>query len=322
MVIIAIYALALIFAILLTFGYILRFEKREGSFILLFGLITFANLGYLLTSLARSLEFALFANTLSYFGSVFLPMIMLLILLDSLGKQVKKSLSYILTGLSVAVFLITATQLIPGLDLYYKEATLLFTEDGAAYLHKEYGPLHALYPVYLFGYFAAMIYLSLDAILKKKVKSGKQTAALLIAVFVNLCVWLAEQFATFELEFLAISYLISEIFLLIFRQMLLEVEDLKEQLRQKELELKRKTPSDEMQLFINGLRSLTMTEKVVLEHYVKGLSSSQIMAEMFISQNTLKYHNKNIYSKCYVSSRKELLEKYQRAMRIQDEHYL
>ena len=109
MVIIAIYALALLFAILLAFGYVLRFEKREGSFILLFGLITFANLGYLLTSLARSLEFALFANTLSYFGSVFLPMIMLLILLDSLGKQVKKSLPFILTGLSVAVFLITAT---------------------------------------------------------------------------------------------------------------------------------------------------------------------------------------------------------------------
>ena len=320
MVIRMIYAIALLFAILIAGGYVLRFQNRERSFILLFGFITVANLGYLLTSLARSLEFALFANTLSYFGSVFLPLVMLLILLDSLGKQVKKSVSLVLTVLAFLVFLITATQLIPGAGLYYKEAFLLFTEDGAAYLDKEYGPLHTLYPVYLFGYFSVMIYLSLDAILKKKVESGKQTVALLIAVFVNLCVWLAEQFTTFELEFLAISYLISETFLLLFREFVLENEKLRETLRQSEQEQNPKTEEadDELTGFINCLKALTPTEKVVLEHYADGLSTAQVLEAMHITQNTLKYHNKNLYSKCYVSSRKELLEKYHQAMRLQN----
>ena len=244
---------------------------------------------------------------------------MLLILLESLGYAARKKIAVGLTILAGIVFLVTATQLIPDLGLYYKEVTLGKTADGATYLIKEYGALHTLYPVYLAGYFLAMIYFALSAIFKKKMESGKQTFALIVAVFVNLCVWLAEQFTNFELEFLAISYLISELFLLIFRQFVLENQKLKESLRQKELEQAqtKEQPEEELAAFLEALKTLTPTEKVVLGHYAQGLSTAEVTDAMCITMNTLKYHNKNLYSKCYVSNRKELLEKYRKAMKIQ-----
>ena len=37
---------------------------------------------------------------------------------------------------------------------------------------------------------------------------------MLVAVFANICVWLTEQLVKFDFEFLSISYIITEIFLL------------------------------------------------------------------------------------------------------------
>ena len=53
--------------------------------------------------------------------------------------------------------------------------------------------------------------------------------------------------------------------------------------------------------------SLTPTEHVIYDCYIDGKSTKEIMAELNIKENTLKYHNKNIYSKLGVSSRKQLV---------------
>ena len=45
----------------------------------------------------------------------------------------------------------------------------------------------------------------------------------------------------------------------------------------------------------------------VYELYLEGKSAKQIAEILGISKNTLKYHNKNIYSKLGISSRKQLL---------------
>ncbi|MBQ3074932.1 MAG: hypothetical protein IJC26_02600 [Clostridia bacterium] len=315
LVISVIYSFAFLFALLIFGLYAFLFKSCEKLFLLLFGSIVVINLGYLLVSLSSSIGFALFANTLAYFGSAFLPMLMLLILLESLERKVPKSVVIGLVFFALCIFLLTATQMIPGVDLYYKDVRLLFTEDGAAILDKEYGPCHILYTVYLLGYFAVMIYYSFDAIRKKKMESGKQTTVLLIAVFVNLCVWLAEQFTVFELEFLAISYLISEIFLLIFRQLILENQGLRESLafESQKAANAEVIPEDRLSAFKKNLNTLTPTEKIVLGHYIGGKSTAETLEAMGITQNTLKYHNKNLYSKLFVSSKKELLELYRKA---------
>ncbi|MBQ3112699.1 MAG: hypothetical protein IJC70_07520 [Firmicutes bacterium] len=64
---------------------------------------------------------------------------------------------------------------------------------------------------------------------------------------------------------------------------------------------------DNYRLFLENLHTLTLTERIVFDHYLDGKSAKDIMAIMDIKEPTLKYHNRNIYSKLGISSRKELL---------------
>ena len=60
--------------------------------------------------------------------------------------------------------------------------------------------------------------------------------------------------------------------------------------------------------FESQLKTLTPTERNVFTLYLEGKTSKEIMTALNIKENTLKYHNKNIYGKLGVSSRKQMLE--------------
>ena len=64
---------------------------------------------------------------------------------------------------------------------------------------------------------------------------------------------------------------------------------------------------EEYEFFLSNLGTLTATEYKVYELYLAGKNAKQIAELLGISENTLKYHNKNIYSKLGISSRKQML---------------
>ena len=64
---------------------------------------------------------------------------------------------------------------------------------------------------------------------------------------------------------------------------------------------------EKYEYFISNLDTLTPTENRVYELYLSGKSAKEIISILGITENTLKYHNKNIYSKLGISSRKQLL---------------
>ncbi len=64
---------------------------------------------------------------------------------------------------------------------------------------------------------------------------------------------------------------------------------------------------DSYQLFVARLHTLSRREKEVFDLYVEGKMAKDIVGLLGITDNGLKYHNKNIYSKLGVASRKELL---------------
>jgi len=64
---------------------------------------------------------------------------------------------------------------------------------------------------------------------------------------------------------------------------------------------------EEYNFFVENLGMLTPTEHRVYELYLSGKNAKQIAEILRITENTLKYHNKNIYSKLGISSRKQLL---------------
>ncbi len=89
----------------------------------------------------------------------------------------------------------------------------------------------------------------------------------------------------------------------------LQSEYEKTQLELSRLAYSRKQETDPLlyRQFLNNLGTLTPTERTVFNLYIEGKHAREIMEIMCIKENTLKYHNKNIYSKLGVTSRKELL---------------
>lgn len=65
---------------------------------------------------------------------------------------------------------------------------------------------------------------------------------------------------------------------------------------------------DSYQMFIDNLATLTPKEEDIFNLYVQGCSTKDIISQLGITENTLKYHNKNIYGKLGVKTRKELLQ--------------
>lgn len=72
-------------------------------------------------------------------------------------------------------------------------------------------------------------------------------------------------------------------------------------------EQKKKIVLEDYDFFICNLKTLTPTESRIYELYLEGKTAQEIAAILGIQENTMKYHNKNIYGKLGVSSRKQLL---------------
>lgn len=72
--------------------------------------------------------------------------------------------------------------------------------------------------------------------------------------------------------------------------------------------MKQEVDQDDYQYFRNGLQDLTPTERKIFNLYFDGKSAKEILELLQIKENTLKFHNKGIYSKLGVNSRKQLLQ--------------
>ncbi len=57
--------------------------------------------------------------------------------------------------------------------------------------------------------------------------------------------------------------------------------------------------------FVQGLKTLTPTEERILGLYMDGVSTKDAIETLGIKESTLRFHNKNIYSKLGVNSRKQ-----------------
>lgn len=317
-----IYGTVAAFSFVLLASYLILIYKKEFWFTFLFSSVFVVNSGYFLLSTSKTLEAALWANRISYFGSVFLPMIMLVIIMKECKINYKKWFIGVLITVSILVFLLAAS---PGiLDVYY-ESVSLGTLNGVSVLEKVYGPLHSVYLYYLVSYFGAMVAIIFYASLTKKIE--KATHAILIAgsVFINICIWLFEQLVKMDFELLSVSYIMTELFLLGIHLLLQEKEEERKEkeavfiknMLEKSEEAKKsafyfpepKPEEIEASLFFNEcLSSLTSTERKLLELHLSGKKTKDIMEELCITENTVKFHNKNIYRKFGVSSKKELIE--------------
>jgi DNA-binding CsgD family transcriptional regulator len=307
-----VYAIAALCALVVFIAYFLLISKKDKWSMLLFTSVIVVNVGYFLLSTADTLDVALWANRIAYFGSVFLPLSMFMIIVRVTNINVCKWVQIVLFVLSAIVFFIAAS---PGyLDIYYKEVTLEIV-GGVTVLDKVYGPLHVIYLFYLLGYFAAMIAAITYATLKKRIESNYHAIIFALAVFANIGIWFFGQVVSFDFEFLSVSYIITELFILCLYLLMQETERRNKALVSEQINPQESTGLEEklysdvtVATFKNGISLLTATEKKVYDIYAEGKSTRDAMTALGITENTLKYHNRNIYGKLGVANKKRMLE--------------
>jgi len=271
------------------------------------------NVGYLLLSISQTVEFAIFANDIVYLGSAFLSASMLFTITKLCGFSLKKNMIIIWLLVSAVMFAIIATS--GFLPWYYKEVSLVFI-DGAAKLEKVYGVLHPTYLFYLLAYFAAMVTCIVQSIRKKMIASQKYAVLLTSIVFGNIAVWLVEKFIPWNFEFLAVSYLFSEIILLGLYWMMQDYvrADLipkTETMGDRAIPVDIATiPMDEKILkvlsFLKPGEMLAAREREILELILQNKKRKEIATELCLSENTIKTYTRTLYGKIGVSSRGEL----------------
>lgn len=298
-----IFGLSLLFPPLYWFG--TRKKRQEGGLFLLYICVSIVNLGYLLLSLSRTVEFALFANKLAYLGHVFLILCMYKIISKLCGVKHKRWVTGLLIGFAVLMYSMVLTT--GHLDLYYKSVSLAYV-DGAAKLVKEYGVLHPVYTVHIILYFVAMIATIFYSIRAKRVGSHKVAGLMLAVVFGNIGMWLVEKLITWNFEFLSVSYLMSE---LVFFFIFWLLDDFVPASESKPVIIVADSLSRAEKLervlanLPDGVR-LSQRQTEVLECILDGKSRKEIAAELHISENTVKMHTSLIYRAFNVSGKSEI----------------
>lgn len=312
-----VYGAVAMLSVLLLIGYLLIEKKKERNFIFLISCVAIVNTGYFLLAASNSLRMAMFANGVSYFGAAYSMLAMLLIISEVCQIKKRRWAKIFFISISTAAFLLAASG--DWLGLYYTSVNIT-SIGGMTKLVKEYGTLHILYTVYLLSYVLIMVAMIWYAAKKQRLSSFKYTMLLFVAVLLNIGVWAVEQCFHENFEFLSVSYIVTEVILLLLYSMLRDYGIVQpdgqvvsvQMLTQ--LNTRRTTPGalppgmeDLLRTFAEKIRTLSSAERRILDFYIEGHDTADIPNLAFISIHTVKKHNHSIYQKLGVASLNELL---------------
>lgn len=287
------YAITALLAYGLLAAKIFVVRPKDKWMLLLFSSIAVINSGYFLLSLAQTwqnLLFAQIANTVVYFGSVFLTPSLYMTVRRLCGERYRPKLKWVLIGAALLMFAVVATTSFTG--WYYKE--VFFDQDGL--FNKDYGPFHPVYKVYVIGFFVAMIVTVIRSLRRHRFPSQKQAVLITALVFGNIAFWLAERFIPGPFEFMAAFYLFSEVMLLGLHWLMLDAAT-------------RTEPATPMEILLARLPegvTLHPREREILELILANERRKEIAVKMTLSENTVKTYTRNLYRKLGISSREEL----------------
>ena len=226
---------------------------------------------------------------------------------------VVKTKEFWLTMLHVCVSVVNLGYLLMSLANTVEFAVI---GNGAAKLVKEYGVLHPFYMVYLLGYFAAMIGTIVHSVRKKKIAKPKLAGFIAAVVFSNLLMWLFEKLVHWEYEFLSVTYIASELLLLLVYWMMQDYvhkDDVpvltpaeSEQLGIDIATMPMDVKIGKVLLCLKNGETLAPREREVLELILQYKKRREIAEIMYVSESSVKLYTRTLYSKLGVSCREEL----------------
>lgn len=309
------YGVLFIVSILLIPLYFISVKKVKDKFWLLFLIICVAivNLGYLLISLSKTVDFALVSNKVVYLGQVFIPMSMFMIITKLCGFKLNKTVNVILILLALIMFSIVCTT---GYTDWYYTKVSIESFSGATILHKEYGFLHPTNLIYVSLYFVAMVFTLFFSFKKNKGACQKEATIMLIIVLGNILMWLVQKEIPWNFELLSITYLMSAgsfLFVTIMLQDYVHINDIptyspkeQEKLGIDILTMSMEEKIKKVLYFVKDGELLCTREREILELILANKKRKEIALELYLSENTIKTYTRTLYSKLGISCREEL----------------
>lgn len=206
------YVLALIISITMIYVLVNTDNSHNQRFILLmFVSIAVSNVGYLALVTSRTLESAILANKISYLGGCFLPMFMLMVIMELCDMRKSRSIVTALFIYSMIVMILVCT--IGYSRIYYQEVHVV-TEYGVTYLEKTYGPTHILYSILLYGYAIATLGVIIYAFHKKRNVSYRNLIHIFISEILVMSCYFLERVLHIRFELLSFAYIFFELIII------------------------------------------------------------------------------------------------------------
>ena len=296
-----------------------RKKQNEPWLLFLFACVAVVNLGYTLIAFGDTVEFALFANKITYLGQVLIPLCMFMLISKLCGYTYKKWVLGVLIGAAVIMFAIICTT--GYLDWYYTSATIEKV-DGATVLHKEYGVLHPINLIYVILYFVGMITVIGLSLGQHKSASQKHACGMLLIVLGNIAMWCFGKIIPWEVEFLSVTYLMSAGGFLIEWLMLQDYVHKNEVPSPVIVEEKapiiivdNMTRAEKIKTILASLPEdtvLSTRQMDILERILDYKSRKEIAVELHLSENTVKTHTGMLYKALGVSGRDEIYAMFQK----------
>lgn len=219
-----IYAVTFLISILLLIALMYVGRKQNITYyMMMFILIAISNMGYYAVSCAKGLEAALVGHRMVYLGGTIVLFILFICILRLCHiKFPRIAVLGLFTVCMVSLYLACSVE---GGDDYYKSIAI-GQDNGMTYLIKEYGPLHKIYMLYLFGAMA-MIYGVLIYALFKEGVSKRVSLWLMFISTMTVVMYVAKRVIGTEIELISFAYIIDEIIviMLIRRIGMYEVSD-------------------------------------------------------------------------------------------------
>ena len=208
-----VYAVLLLLSVFnLLMLYIIGRKQNFSLYVLLFGSVLVSLMGTYSVSTADSIEAALVGHRFVYAGGVFAPSLTLLAVARLCKIRIPKLVSFGLIAIGVVILWLAFN--VDTQDIYYSSMTLK-QEYGMSYIHREYGPTHIIYPIFLIGNVAGIFGLVVYSHLWKKNVTKKISTFLFLIAFVSIGLYFVQKVFDIPFEIFNVAYIIDEVIILL-----------------------------------------------------------------------------------------------------------
>ena len=199
-------------------------KHLDVTFTMVFTLIPISCMGYVLYSVATVLEESVAALKVIYIGGTFLPLFILLSILNLCRIEIKRWVRAVLFLICACLY---ATILTIGYSPVFYSKVSFEIVDGTAVLFREYGFMHTIFLAVLCGYFVAGIIAIIYVLHKKSQIPRRAVYMVLIPALLTLLSYLVGKRIISHVDLIPVGYVLAEIMyiLIAYRVTLYDVSD-------------------------------------------------------------------------------------------------